>query len=174
MPKLHLIRHGEPSRTGVMLGAADPPLSPAGKAAAMQILIDPPAGRIFSSPLLRAGETAYALARGAPVTEIAAFREIDLGAWNGLSWDELTRRYPSDAAEKLNNWLEVSPPDGESWSAFCARVLAGLALVRDSGVDSVIVAHAGVNACIAAEIAGVDPLCFRQNYCQVLTYELPD
>ncbi len=137
------MRHAEPELTGVLLGATDPPLSECGRAqcAALRQFTGLPT---YSSPLRRAMETARAIGEPVVLPELA---EIDFGDWDGLLWREIEARYPAEAAAKLEDWLGVTPPRGESWPVFRQRVLAVLPRLLQR--ELVVVAHSGVNAVLA-------------------------
>jgi alpha-ribazole phosphatase len=167
---LHVIRHGEPTLTGVLLGRTDPPLSDAGLAACAALRIE--ADLFHSSPLLRARQSAEALARGRSVRVDADLAEIELGEWDGRSWAEIESAQPELAKAKLANWQGVVPPGGESWEVFTARVDRALGRVLAGPFPAAVVGHVAVNAWIAHRLSGSDPLTFVQPYAGVETYEL--
>lgn len=72
---------------------------------------------IVASDLRRASDTAQALARvaGLPVTLDPAFRERDMGPWEGLTGTEVERRFPEE-------WSTRQPTDGESYEHVGERV----------------------------------------------------
>jgi probable phosphoglycerate mutase len=106
------------------------------------------------------------------VVVLPELAEISLGNWDGLSWAEIEHRYPDQAAAKLRDWLGVTPPGGEPWSGFTARVDSALASIRAQTEPAAIVAHLTVNAWIAHTVAGADPTAFLQDYAQVLEWNL--
>ncbi len=145
MPHLYLIRHCEPTLTGVLLGQCDPPLSECGRAHAGTLLDGIRPAAIYSSPLRRALETAQAIARDASVTVIDDLREITYGDWDGLMWAEIEDAEPALAARKLRDWPGVTPPGGETWPSFAARVTLAFEQIRNGPRPAAIVAHAAVN-----------------------------
>ena len=96
-----LARHGETewNREGRWQGWADPSLNDTGRAQARELaeqLRATPFDAVYSSDLRRALETAVILAAPhdlAVVTD-ADLREIDVGAWSGLTRAEITERFP--------------------------------------------------------------------------------
>ena len=170
MPALYVVRHGEPALRGVMLGRTDPPLSEAGRAQMRGVHV--PAALVFTSPLRRAVESAELLARGAEIVVLPDLAEIGLGDWDGKSWDEIEAMDADLARRKLEKWTDVTPPGGEPWPEFTARVQSALQVVVLRGVPAAIVGHIAVNACIAHLVAGLDPLAFRQEYGQVYEYRI--
>ena len=143
MPQLYVIRHCEPALTGVLLGQCDPALSANGRAHAATVLEGIELVAIYSSPLQRALETAQILARGVPVTILDDLREITYGDWDGRTWLEIEASEPDLSARKLLDWPSVTPPGGEPWHTFEARVTR--ALEQAHLRPSAIVAHAAVN-----------------------------
>ena len=168
MPTLYVVRHGEPALRGVMLGRTDPPLSDAGRTQMRGVAL--PVALVFTSPLHRALESAELIAKNAEIVILSDLAEIGFGEWDGKSWSEIEAMDPELARRKLENWLAVTPPGGEPWSAFQQRVDSALEVVLTRGEDAAIVGHIAVNACIGSKVAGVDPLGFRQEYGQVYEY----
>lgn len=148
MPGLFVVRHCEPARTGVLLGQCDPPLSEAGRKHAASLALGDLA-IVYSSPLKRALETAQAIAHAAPVEIIDDLREITYGAWDGLTWSEIEAANAHLAARKLADWRGVTPPGGEPWEIFAARVARAFERIRTGPRPAAIVAHAAVNQVIA-------------------------
>lgn len=78
---------------------------------------------IVSSPLKRARQTAEAVAQrtGLAVEADDDLREVDFGAWEGHTFTEIQRGWPTELAA----WLAdptIAPPDGESFEAVAERV----------------------------------------------------
>jgi len=162
-----LIRHAEPQMTGRLLGQVDSPLSPSGSDYAALALREIRVSVAWTSPLLRARETAAAL-NATRVVELAGLREIDQGEWSGRSWAEIERQWPAQAKRKLDDWIGVAAPGGESWTSFVARVRDAWTTIREGPPDSAVVAHVGVNSALAYLIDGRDPLKFTQGYGEVI------
>jgi probable phosphoglycerate mutase len=118
--------------------------------------------------MLRARETAAVF--DGPALVIPEFAEINFGEWDGLAWSEVEQRWPSEARAKLDDWLGLAPPGGESWCAFIERVRRGLDQVRM--FPAAIVAHLVTNSAIAHLIDGRDALQFQQSYCEVITLDV--
>jgi broad specificity phosphatase PhoE len=167
MARLYLVRHGEPSVTGVLCGQADPPLSGNGRAQAAAVRL--PAFPVYSSPLRRAIETARLFSGDCEVVVEPGFAEISYGKWDGRSWAEIAACDPHAASAKAADWFGVTPPGGEPWDSFCSRVLAALARIRR---PAIIVAHEAVNSVIVEAATGRDPRSFVQSYCEVIEVEI--
>jgi broad specificity phosphatase PhoE len=126
-----LARHGETdwNREGRFQGHADPPLNEAGRAQAAQLAVELASqelAAVYTSPLRRALETADVVAatrRLVPLPD-ERLREVDVGSWQGLTRDEVQRRFP----EQYARWLDYGQgwEDGESYEEMGRRVVAGL------------------------------------------------
>ena len=129
MKQLYLVRHGETAhnRTGVYYGRIDCPLNAHGQeqaAALADHLRAVPAELIVTSPLLRAADTARAIAEGRdlPLHCDDRLMELSFGAWEGKSWRELQddahwQRWSAD-------WQHTAPPGGESFDQLLSRAQA--------------------------------------------------
>lgn len=149
---LHLVRHGAvaPETPWRFLGQRDLPLSPESFAQAASWrdpLKDIPFSRILCSDLARCRDTAAELLRGSDKKAEAApsLREIDLGAWDGLSKDEVRDRYPGLYEQRGADMAGFRPPNGESFQDLRERALSFLrpVLAVTSG-HVLLVTHAGV------------------------------
>jgi broad specificity phosphatase PhoE len=151
MSRLILIRHATTSMAGTFCGQSDPDLDAAGAAqlCALQAhLARTPIERILSSDLRRASHCARALAtqHGAPVSLHPAWREIHFGAWEGLTWSEIDRRFPDDARRWISDFPHVTPPQAEPYAEFQHRVLrqARQCLTEAQRGTLALVTHRGV------------------------------
>jgi broad specificity phosphatase PhoE len=172
MRTLYLIRHACPAVEGVLLGQSDPPLSDHGRGDAHRAFSGFEVERVYSSPLRRARETAAFLRSSDEVIVLDELAEISLGAWDGKCWEEVQRADPALANRKSEDWFRVTPPDGESWSAFTKRVLKALDQVRSGPMPAAIIAHSAVNSVIAATLWSSSPIQFQQAYCEVIEFDL--
>jgi broad specificity phosphatase PhoE len=165
MGTLYVVRHAEPAVTGVFLGSRnDVPLKGAPPRFHFDVEV------VYVSPLLRARQTAAGIL--APQVVIDDLREIDFGEWGGLSWEEIETRWPETLANK-RSWFGTSPPGGESWPAFVARVEGALKTVLKDPRPKAIVAHGAVNAVIGAALSGRSPALCRQRYAEVASFDIP-
>lgn len=135
-----------------MLGHMDePPSDPAGglRGAVPDSLS---ISRVVSSDLLRAlaGAEALATTRGLRLASDARWRELDFGAWDGLSADAIPRDH---IARFWDDPDACPPPDGENWSTLCRRVGAALADLDDG---TLVVTHAGAMRAAVAVLTGLD------------------
>ena len=98
MLTLILTRHGQAAPGDLMLGGQlDLRLTPEGREEADALarrLAGVRIDRIIASPMLRALETAQAIATGRPVEVDERLRELDYGRWEGLTYAEIEARDP--------------------------------------------------------------------------------
>jgi broad specificity phosphatase PhoE len=158
-----LLRHGEPVETGRCYGALDVGLSDEGRAQARSV-----AARIesveavYSSPRLRAVETARLVKPELEPRIEPALREIDFGRFEGLSYDEAAAREPELYRLWMERPTEVTFPGGESWPMVRDRVRQFAAGMRRHHASVLIVAHGGPIRALLAEALGLpDPHIFR-------------
>jgi alpha-ribazole phosphatase len=155
MRRLWLVRHGLTDWNSDLryCGHSDIPLSEQGRVQASwlakQLEIETIAA-IFTSDLVRARETAEIIAnKRKQVVEIrgsTAWREIDFGDWEGLTYTQIAERFP-DQLGFFTDPEHYAPPNGESMAHVQQRVKDALAaIVRNDASpvgDVVIVSHGG-------------------------------
>ncbi|WP_239470382.1 histidine phosphatase family protein [Archangium violaceum] len=169
--RMVLVRHGQPveEMRGRCYGRLDVGLSASGRLQAeraARFLAEAPLLRIYASPRQRALESAAPLAelKGMAVDTEEAFRELDFGLFEGLSYEEAEKRHPEVYAEWMAHPTQVRFPEGESYPEMRERVRsAGRALrTRHAGETFVLVSHGGVNRTLLAEALGMpDANLFR-------------
>jgi len=158
--RLLLVRHGESTWNAVSRwqGQADPPLSPFGERqaedAAARLAEITSITAVWASNLVRARRTGDLIAKHlgiAQVREEPRLRERDVGAWSGLTRDEIEERWPGYLAARR------SPPDFEGDDELLARTRAGLAAAVDgSGPgDVLVVTHGGVIRTIERSLGAI-------------------
>jgi probable phosphoglycerate mutase len=150
-----LIRHGQSTwnAEGRWQGRADPPLSELGARQARRAARAlGPLAAVWSSDLARAAATAALLVPdGSPVRLDADLRERHVGAWSGLTRDEIERRYPGWLGEgrRPDDWEPDRSVAARAWRALRA---AG-AGVRPAET-ALVVSHGGLLHVVAAELGG--------------------
>jgi probable phosphomutase (TIGR03848 family) len=112
---------------------------------------------IYTSPLERALETAEPIARrtGCSVEPLAAFTELEFGAWTGCTLAELDG---DPVWRRFNAQRSVArPPGGESMLEVQARAVAGLEALRRRHPDgrALVVSHGDVIRSVVAHLAGI-------------------
>jgi broad specificity phosphatase PhoE len=126
----------------------DIPLNAEGRAQAQALaraLADEQFERAISSDLSRAYDTAVAIRGGEPVERDLRWREFAFGEWEGLTWDEITRRHPDLAASASTSAKRYVAPGGESFDDVLLRVSEALAEYQANthAANVLIVTHAG-------------------------------
>ena len=161
MTLLYLIRHARSTwnAEGRMQGHADPPLDDVGREQARALadrLRHETFHAMYSSPLARARETAEIIAapHGLPIHFDDRLKERHLGAWTGLTGDEVNERFP----ERANgNWRILGPPGGENQNALTARAAAVFTdlLAAHPGDTVAVVSHGGLLTAYLSHLLGV-------------------
>lgn len=145
MKRLWWLRHG-PTHQRAFCGWTDVPadLSDTGALARLSAFL--PHAPVVSSDLLRARQTAEAVAQNrARLPDMADLREFHFGAWEGKRYDEVEVSHPEIARAYWETPGDIAAPDGESWNAAAARVdRAVTALLPQAAPDLILVAHFGV------------------------------
>ncbi|MFB7260114.1 bifunctional RNase H/acid phosphatase [Streptomyces nojiriensis] len=152
-----LLRHGEtaltPQKRFSGSGGSDPELSPAGHRQAAAVA-EALAARgtiqtVISSPLLRCRETAHAVADrlGLTVTVEEGLREVDFGAWEGLTFAEVQQRFPDDLQAWLDSPKAAPTGGGESFMSATRRISATR--------DRLLSAHAGRTVLLVTHVTPV-------------------
>jgi broad specificity phosphatase PhoE len=145
--------------------------------------------RVITSPLFRARETAELLAGGRAVEADPRLREMDYGAWEGLTYDDILERdrarwrewelapdrlsYPggesgNDVAERVRGFLEDLLAEHKRWHA-----KQSLRAAATSGPDHepgsrpiLVVAHSTTNRILLCVALGTDLRDYRKRFVQ--------
>ena len=120
--RIILARHGETewNRIGRFQGRSDIPLNDNGKAqvrALGRVLRGEPLEAIYTSPLIRAIETARAIGAhhpGVDLKEESALIEMDLGEFEGIDFKSWAARYPDFRIKWQQSPSSVQMPGGEN------------------------------------------------------------
>ena len=154
MNRLFLVRHGE-NKANLTKEFShrliDYPLTPKGRLQAEQTaayLQSSPVSHVFTSPLLRAKETAEPIAAAvrAPVSVLESFRELNVGTLEAEPPSAATwRQHDEIIWAWANGRAEVRFPEGENYRELVARVQDGYRTILDGrdGETLVLVAHGG-------------------------------
>ena len=154
--RIWLVRHGLTAWNTQQrfCGHRDVPLSELGRAQALwtaEQLQKESICAIYTSDLVRARETAEIIAHhgtpAVPIRESAAWREIDFGDWEGLTYTQIVEQFK----DQLGFFIDPehrSPPNGESLAHMQQRVMDALSAIPHNddvpaAGDAVIVSHGG-------------------------------
>lgn len=161
-PVLHLLRHGETvaERPWRFLGQRDVALSGLGRAQArwwQERLMGVPFAEVLCSDMVRCRETAEIVAQGRnlPLQTLPGLREINLGAWDGLSKAEVQERFPGQYEARGADLAGFRPPGGESFRDLQDRTWAALEPYLKGQGPLLMVGHAGVNRVLICKALGL-------------------
>jgi probable phosphoglycerate mutase len=162
MTRILLIRHGHvegivPER---FRGRTEVPLSELGRRQAAATASRLAAGRrfshIYASPMGRCLETASAIATasGAQVATLPSLTDLDYGAWQWKTYDEVRAAQPVLFARWFAAPETVRFPSGDSLQDLFARTADALRMVieRHASETVVMVGHDSVNRAILVQL----------------------
>ncbi len=151
MKTLYFVRHGETdsNAAGVTMGQKDVPLNARGLAQARETaewLRRFPIGRIVSSDLSRAMDTAAALgaALGLTVEPDPRLRELSFGIFEGRHIADCEKEHPETVARWRAGEFDFAPPGGETRRSLMDRTRAALEDLAVAADEHIAVfAHGG-------------------------------
>ncbi|WP_414896458.1 histidine phosphatase family protein [Roseateles sp.] len=162
------IRHAETdwNRAQRIQGHTDIGLSELGAAQARllgQALSELPVAAIYASDLLRAQQTAQAVAaaqvhqQANPLRLDPQLRERSFGCFEGLTWEQIKARWPSQSEQWRRRDADFGAEGGETLADFYQRSVAALTRIasRHPGQTIVIVTHGGVLDCLYRAATGL-------------------
>ena len=164
MRSITFLRHGESTgnASGVIQGRGSSPLSERGRmqaAAVGERLNHQHFDLVISSDMERAVETAEAL--DLPFTTDAAWREMDVGGWDGLTNDEISEKF-GDELSTLRSRQDVPlGGTGETLSGLVHRVSTARDAVLgrlEDGQSALVVCHGGVTETVLGLALGMADL----------------
>ncbi|MBI1850549.1 MAG: histidine phosphatase family protein [Planctomycetes bacterium] len=151
--RLILVRHGDTvaNSRDRYIGSTDAALNGDGRDQARRLAVrlrGEGIARVYSSALVRARETAEAIAKSLAldVDVVREFNELDFGEWEGLTRDEIAKLAPEHFAAWRSGDESFRFPGGDCRADFRTRVRGALdRVVTDAdGCTIAIVAHVGV------------------------------
>jgi broad specificity phosphatase PhoE len=164
--RLILVRHGETpwNVTLQYQGQANVPLNERGRAQA-RLTADRLArlgvAALYASDTARAAETADVIASrlGMNPRPMPELREIDVGQWEGLTPEELYRRFPDHMAEYERDPARTVRLGGESYAQLQARALVALHRIYEAHQPNdviVAVSHGGTIRALLCHVIGLE------------------
>jgi broad specificity phosphatase PhoE len=145
--RIAFLRHGPTdwNAAGRIQGHTDIPLSASGLAKMTVLRLPFAVSRVYASPLLRARQTADALAMADPIFD-ARLMEQHWGTWEGLTREQIFAAHGEDAFIQCGSQQGEAfrPLGGESTGELHARVAAFLKDAASGEGDAVGIAHLGV------------------------------
>ncbi|OUO55201.1 hypothetical protein B5F76_00880 [Desulfovibrio sp. An276] len=96
-----------------------------------------------------------------PVIADPGFREISLGAWEGLAKEEVEKRFPGALAERGKDFANYAPAGGESLAMLQRRALMAILRARMHTPEGlfVVVGHCAFNRTILADYLALPLEC---------------
>ncbi len=160
--KLYIIRHGQTdwNIAKKIQGRQDIPLNERGHFQAQclgKAMENRPITAVFSSPQIRAMETAIAVASpaGVPVIPVRDLMEINYGVWEGKTEEELLRDDRALYEAWWSHPAETAPPEGESINQVNERCRQAWKEIKPQLTgDAAIVAHGGLLAHFMEQLLG--------------------
>ncbi len=160
--RLYLVRHGDVGVEGILHGHVDVPLTALGErqmARVAERLAAEPLAAVYSSDLSRSHQSAALVAapHGHAPRPDPAFRELNMGRWDGRAFGDLWREERGAVAAWWADLASYRLPGGESLADLEARVLPALArlLATHRGETVCLVAHGGVNRVVLFDALGL-------------------
>jgi broad specificity phosphatase PhoE len=159
-----LARHGETdwNRERRWQGVSDLSLNERGREQARALaekLEAVPISAVYASDLRRAYETALVVAgaKGLAVTAMAELREVDVGSWTGLSYDDVKERF-RDAYTRMRTRTGRGWEGGETYAEMGRRVLEAMHRIarEHTGEAVLVVTHSGPIRTVRAHALGLD------------------
>ena len=177
MIRLALLRHGHTdwNRAGRIQGRSDIALDDAARDELASLCLPAPwdGADLWSSPLLRAAETAQLVAGRAPLTA-PELTEMNWGAWEGKHGLDL-KADPASGFRDIEHWgWDYRPPGGETPAEVWARISPWLERLTR---DTVAVCHIGIMRMILARAHGWGfdgPAPFRIKRNRLFVIEISD
>lgn len=162
MTKIVLTRHGhvEGIRPERFRGRAELALTPSGiaqaKAVAQRVAEGWKPSTVYTSPMGRCTATAEFIAQAcnAPIQELADLNDLDYGAWQGQSHDQVRKAWPKLFSAWYATPHLVRFPDGDALQDLVARTADALRLILDRHVKEtvVVVGHDSVNRALLMQL----------------------
>lgn len=146
-----LVRHGQSTTNlqKVFTGQLNASLTPMGIEQAERMaryVSQYPVEKVYASSLQRAVDTAAPICRmfNCPLEVNSDFWEINAGAWQGLTFEEVAERYPDTYAVWRQDFGNARPDGGESCKEVYDRVIRAFCHIVENTPEDVvcIVTHA--------------------------------
>ena len=153
MGKLILVRHGQTEMNvqSLYFGKLNPPLNDLGISQAYQAkekLLDIDYDIIYSSPLERAKQTAEICNYlDKEIIFDSNLEEINFGIFEGLTFKQISEKYPNEVKKMEEDWKSFNYVTGESPKEMFQRAISFLKTL-DYTKTNLIVTHWGIINCI--------------------------
>ncbi len=83
-------------------------------------------------------------------------RELNIGIWEGMTWEEISQRWPDEWQARLADLVNYRVPEGENLLDVEARVMPVITEIVEhhQGQEVLVVGHGGVNRIILLNAIG--------------------
>ncbi len=165
--RVYLMRHGEVANDGEKRynGHIDIDITEKGQGQMHRLaglLEDKKIAAVYSSDLIRSTRGAAIISEclGISYTPLRELRERSVGAWEGLTAEEIKSRFPEQYEAWRADLLNYRPPGGECLIDVSARILPVFKRLVASHPEQEIamLLHGGVNRVILADALGMELL----------------
>ncbi len=183
MSRLLLVRHGitESNTARRFAGYTDVEMSTDGYSQVERLrdrLVNEKIDAVYSSDLKRALVTAGVISSGHNVDIVPCpeLREVNYGNAEGLTFQEISSRYP-DVAELITNFnLRLKFPGGEGFEGFIERVIEFLDRLNKHAPSEtiLIVSHSGPLRTLVCHLLGIDQDHWWQIRCDNASLSIVD
>lgn len=161
---IYLVRHGETQYGNEKryLGHTNCELSVTGKKQAVYLaeVFEPsnvPIDHIFSSDLIRCKKTIQTVFPDRAIIYSDLLREINMGIWDGLTFDDIKLKYPQEYALRGENLAHFAPKQGESFLQCQIRAVHVLqSILKTTKGNIVICSHAGFFRSLLCYLQNID------------------
>jgi len=135
--------------------------------------------RLCTSPAKRAVTTIEPLAKelGIQAETVPDLHEIDMGAWDGQTFDAIRRQHPAEYVRRGENFSDFRPPGGESFNDVADRAILSLTRLALGPQHVLAVTHAGVIRSVLCRLTGHtmdDPFHYKPDYAQCTVFDAVD
>ncbi len=163
--RVYLMRHGEVANDGERRynGHIDIDITEKGRDQMHRLaglLEDKKIAAVYSSDLIRSTKGAAIISQrlGISYNPLPELRERSLGAWEGLTAEEIKARFPEQYKAWRADLLNYRPPGGECLVDVSARILPVFKRLVASHPEQEIgmLLHGGVNRVILADALGME------------------
>lgn len=173
MSRLLLVRHGmtEFNSTRKFCGITDIDMSPAGYRQ-VEKLRDRLAGQkidaVFCSDLKRARISAEIITAGRnlEIKAVPEFREMDYGQCETMTWEEISKDYPTVTGDMIKRSLNLNFPEGESLRDLGSRINKFAEVLKQCPAEQtvLVVGHSGPLGALVCTLLGFGIEAFWRLY----------
>ncbi len=163
--RVYLMRHGKVANGGQKRynGHIDVDITTTGVEQMHRLaglLSDKPLTAIYSSDLIRSVKGADIIAKrhNLSATPLRLLRERSVGAWEGLTAEEIKERFPEEFLLWRADLLNYRPSGGECVTDVRDRIIPEYERIVSAhpGQELALLLHGGVNRVILAHVLGLD------------------